>query len=392
MCKQSLYLVCKIFRRGKLLLDSKKKERLHTEFRRPFGGAAVSISDVLTSDYDEEKEYSMPIMEVNQESEFGTIEDFITNGETGKYRPLGTNDMIDIRLKMHFGSPDKVLAEKPTCAFTQKLGFPEVILPGYVRNDFYVTLYKADFEKGSKSTAKNVEVVMSAVSSKGQIFSDCIYVGCGTEAVSEYRSYIFYHCNTPCWNETIRVSLPLEQFHQAHLRFTFNHCTRSEGFKKGSKERTFGFSFLKLLQGDSTVIKNTGYDLFVYKFDNNVNFRSVEKYLNSPSHQLERDKLGKSVGTGPTRSTKESLTIKTFLCSTKLTQNFCIVNLLRWRKKSDDEVLDSLEKLPIVPPEEVVKFIQDVFDALFNILSERDDDFSLPVFKALVMYLFYCIR
>ena len=37
------------------------------------------------------------------------------------------------------------------------------------------------------------------------------------------------------------------------------------GFKKGSKERTFGFSFLKLLQDDSTVIKNMHYDLLVYK-------------------------------------------------------------------------------------------------------------------------------
>lgn len=34
---------------------------------------------------------------------------------------------------------------------------------------------------------------------------------------------------------------------------------------KTNKERTFGYSYLKLLQEDSTVIKDMGYDLFIYK-------------------------------------------------------------------------------------------------------------------------------
>ena len=43
------------------------------------------------------------------------------------------------------------------------MGFPEVILPGDVRNDLYLTLISGEFSKGSKSTDKNVEVTVSEI-------------------------------------------------------------------------------------------------------------------------------------------------------------------------------------------------------------------------------------
>lgn len=46
-------------------------------------------------------------------------------------------------------------------AIARKMGFPEVILPGDVRNDLYLTLISGEFSKGSKSTDKNVEVTVS---------------------------------------------------------------------------------------------------------------------------------------------------------------------------------------------------------------------------------------
>lgn len=39
---------------------------------------------------------------------------------------------------------------------TAKRGFPDIIMPGDVRNDLYLTLERAEFERGGKSTAKNV--------------------------------------------------------------------------------------------------------------------------------------------------------------------------------------------------------------------------------------------
>jgi hypothetical protein len=48
------------------------------------------------------------------------------------------------------------------------MGFPEVILPGDVRNDLYLSLVSGEFSKGSKSTDKNVEVTVRVCNEKGQ--------------------------------------------------------------------------------------------------------------------------------------------------------------------------------------------------------------------------------
>lgn len=51
------------------------------------------------------------------------------------------------------------------------IGFQGVIPlppPGDVRNDIYVTLVQGDFDKGSKTTAKNVEVTVSVYDEDGK--------------------------------------------------------------------------------------------------------------------------------------------------------------------------------------------------------------------------------
>jgi dedicator of cytokinesis protein 3 len=52
-------------------------------------------------------------------------------------------------------------------SLTRKLGFPDVIMPGDVRNDLYVTLDKGEFERGGKSTGKNIEVTVTVLDQSG---------------------------------------------------------------------------------------------------------------------------------------------------------------------------------------------------------------------------------
>lgn len=54
-------------------------------------------------------------------------------------------------------------------AIARKMGFPEVILPGDVRNDLYLTLVSGDFSKGVKNTDKNIQVTVTVCNEKGQI-------------------------------------------------------------------------------------------------------------------------------------------------------------------------------------------------------------------------------
>lgn len=60
-------------------------------------------------------------------------------------------------------------------AVARKMGFPEVILPGDVRNDLYLTIIGGEFSKGSKSTDKNVEVTVKVCSEKGTPIPVCIF-------------------------------------------------------------------------------------------------------------------------------------------------------------------------------------------------------------------------
>lgn len=51
----------------------------------------------------------------------------------------------------------------------RKLGFPEIIMPGDVRNDIYLTLQGGDFDKYNKTTQKNVEVIMWVCDEDGKV-------------------------------------------------------------------------------------------------------------------------------------------------------------------------------------------------------------------------------
>ncbi len=51
----------------------------------------------------------------------------------------------------------------------RKLGFPEIIMPGDVRNDIYLTLHTGDFDKYNKTSQKNVEVIMLVCDEEGKV-------------------------------------------------------------------------------------------------------------------------------------------------------------------------------------------------------------------------------
>lgn len=69
-----------------------------------------------------------------------------------------------ISLKMLHGELSQIKEDNPilfkNVSLTNKLGFPDVIMPGDVRNDLYLLLEKGEFERGGKSTGKNIEVTV----------------------------------------------------------------------------------------------------------------------------------------------------------------------------------------------------------------------------------------
>lgn len=47
------------------------------------------------------------------------------------------------------------------------MGFPEVILPGDVRNDLYLTICSGEFAKGVKAGDKNIQTIVTVCNEKG---------------------------------------------------------------------------------------------------------------------------------------------------------------------------------------------------------------------------------
>lgn len=205
-------------------------------------------------------------------------------------------------------------------AFARKMGFPEVIFPGDVRNDLYLTLIGGEFAKCTKSGEKNIEVSVVVCDEKGNIMPNTISMGAGAEKCSEYRSVIYNHEEKPKWNETFKIELSIEEFRHCHLRYMFKHRSAKDSADKS--EKPFGLSYVRLMQDNGTTLQHSSHQLIVYKIDSKkFDKESQLCYLTLPSRVVELATNAKPTAGGLTISPKDSFTIETNLCSTKLTQD-----------------------------------------------------------------------
>ncbi|KAL3222066.1 hypothetical protein MRX96_028982 [Rhipicephalus microplus] len=189
-------------------------------------------------------------------------------------------------------------------------GFPEVIMPGDVRNDLYLTLDRADLA----GPAKNIEARLMLVAADGRILQG----------------------RTCAWSCA-----------------TARHAV-------DASPRLLACALLPLLQR-GTVLPNGSHELPVLRAD----------------------------PPGGAQARHEALHLTTLLISTKLTQNRDLLALLRWKEQPDD-VPQALLGLAKLDGEEIVKFLQDILDALFSMFSTTDGNstpYSGLVFKTLVYIL-----
>ncbi|KAG8321820.1 Dedicator of cytokinesis protein 3, partial [Homalodisca vitripennis] len=201
---------------------------------------------------------------------------------------------------------------------------------------------------------------------------------------SEYQTMIVYHHNSPCWAETIRFTVPIDKYATAHVRLEYKHCSTRD---KPDNKKLFGFSFARLMEPSGATLQDGAHEMLIYRCGETVKLHP-DHYLGLPSttRELADNSTTSSVYS---RSHKESVTIRTLLCSTKLTQNVDLLSLLQW-KTHPERIKVALERVLILNGEELVKFLQDVLDALFSIFSTEDgnsNDHSGPVFHVLVSIL-----
>ncbi|XP_061689804.1 dedicator of cytokinesis protein 3 isoform X3 [Syngnathoides biaculeatus] len=384
--KRELHIVAQVIRTGRMLPNDHKKGPPHVRYRRPYGCGVLAMCDVLQtiSELKEERDFVLKVYMCN-ESEWYQIHENIIRKSSTKYSAPGNNYGLIISLQLLHGDLEELRRENKwllsgSVAVTRKLGFPDVIMPGDMRNDLYLTLERGEFERGGKSVPKNIEVALYVLYADGEIVQDCINLGCGETNVSEHRSFVLYHNNSPRWSEAIKLPIPIDQFRGSHLRFEFRHCSTKD---KGDK-KLFGFSFTPLMRDDGTTLSDQSHELFVYKCDENTTFCNPSLYLALACCKDHLNLGGPSVAFQ--RSTRETFWICTQLSSTKLTQNVDLLALLKW-KTHPDRVGDILSRLRHVSGEEIVKFLQDILDTLFNILDDNTDKYGPLVFQSLVFVI-----
>uniref|UniRef100_A0A7N8WYI9 Dedicator of cytokinesis 2 n=1 Tax=Mastacembelus armatus TaxID=205130 RepID=A0A7N8WYI9_9TELE len=379
LSREKIFLICQIVRVGRMDLKETNSKKCTQGLRRPFGVAVMDISDIIKgkTECDEEKQFFIPFfpyvlfssafLQVVAENDFLHT---LLNKATALRGDSGGQGLW-VTMKALVGDIVQIRKEYPhlvdrSTVVARKLGFPEIIMPGDVRNDIYITLQGGDFDKYNKTTQKNVEVIMWVCDEEGK---NSICLGAGDKTVSEYRSVIYYQVKQPRWMETFKVAVPLEEMCKVHLRFMFRH--RSSQESKDKSEKNFAMAFVRLMKDDGTVLQDGLHDLVVFKVRTR-NRTSVEQHRHS---MLFKDESNKG----------DSFSISSLVCSTKLTQNVGLLGLLKWRTRPE-LLRDNLEKLKIIDGEEVVKFLQDTLDALFNIMMEHSqtDDYDILVFDALV--------
>ena len=92
---------------------------------------------------------------------------------------------------------------------------------------------------------------------------------------------MYYHDGKPRWNEVVRVVVPVELYHQAHLRFTLKHRSRGEAKEKHCPA-PWALAYLKLVnESNGTTISDGPHELLVYKIEKKFDMTNPT-YLDLP--------------------------------------------------------------------------------------------------------------
>ena len=406
--------------------------------RRPFGCATLELSQLNKMveeqlDVSSLKECTMPIYVPTNEISFSMIHQNIINNNVKEFekssRSVATSisfqtwanlngraDMLAVSVKVFRGDARTIVRENPSLLqdipHTLRLGFPDVVFPDDERNELYIKLWSGDFSPSHNAPSRlsvanlarvqmgpatnNVEVILEVKDRDGNVVEDVISQGSGEPLMSQFRSLVFQRCNEPTYGELIKIVLPSDDVPDWHLFFTFRHRNNRERLRPQPEQsdKPFAFAFQPLFPDGKSFVEDGSHTLIMFKADK-LGFVTTDAYLSSP-HCLLMGTKADQVAFPPDLQRlipplKDTLTIRSSLCSTRFTQNHFLLNLLRWEKIEDKDFLSIiLTKFTFVGEGEIVKFLRDIFDSLFGILvsvHNQGGEMDNLVFNALVTVL-----
>ncbi|GAC97073.1 hypothetical protein PHSY_004657 [Pseudozyma hubeiensis SY62] len=392
-------------------------------FRRPFGCAVVELgqhhhfqTDMVSSST--MREHVMPIFVPVNEAAFSTLHQDIIASRTREFEKSPRADMLAVNVKVFHGETSAVVRENPSllqnAAPTARLGFPDVVFPGDQRNEAYIKLWSGEFyPSGSKmagNSLRNIQVSAEVRTRDGRVVQDVVSRGAGEALLTQFDSLVFYHQNAPTWGELIKLQLPHDIMEDCHLFFSFRHrsskqerssATASNGGNgspapPSSSLRPFAYGYLPLFESSRAFIPDGSHTLFLWRTNRPPAQVGPDLYFNLPPVTPAGRNLNEVVPASlasTVQPLRDILTLRTFLVSTRYSQNDVLLKLLNWeRLLADDfeELRSVLNQFTFVGEVEIVKFLRDIFDSLFGIAtSSRNSRGELDdlVFNSLVTVL-----
>ncbi|KAI0633627.1 cytoplasmic protein [Trametes polyzona] len=443
-----IYLVCKIVRNGSLKMGSNmgpisesskasiigsssyssaafsndpysRHVTSEQQFRRPFGCAVLELTQLSAmaaeqAEVSSTREHTMPIYVPTNETTFAMLHQDLLNHNVREYEKSPRAEMLAVSIKIFYGDAETIVRENSSLLqdtpLSLRLGFPDVVFPGDVRNELYIKLWSGDFTpstatrrvptfaRGSVgSLAGNVQVTMEVRDQDGRIIDRVLTQCSGEPEVTQFHSMVFQRTATPHYGELVKIKLPFHGAQQWHLFFTFRQRSsreRSNSRTAEPTERPFAFAFLPLFPDGRAFLEDGSHTLVLYQA-NRLNQISADMYLTAtpwlPANQRPEQVYVPPELQKVAPPLRDSLVIRSSLCSTKFTQNSVLLSLLNWEQVTDKELLSTiLSKFTFVGEVEIVKFLRDIFDSLFAILvssNNQSGEMDHLVFNALVTVL-----
>ncbi|OJA18408.1 hypothetical protein AZE42_06392, partial [Rhizopogon vesiculosus] len=388
-------------------------------FRRPFGCAVLELTQLTKMmiegvDVSPMKEHTMPIFVPTNEALFSMLHQDIIANNVKEFEKSPRAEMLAVSVKIFHGDSSTIIKENMSLLqdipLTLRLGFPDVVFPGDVRNELYIKLWSGEFLSSNSGSARlsmvnftrpgpvsqNVQVTIEVRDREGHTIENAISLGSGEPSVTQFHSMVFMRNNQPTFGELIKLQLPLLGVPNWHLFFTFRH--RSGRGLNLNADKPFAFTFQPLFPGQGAFLEDGSHTLVLYRADRLAQI-TPDMYLSStpwvlPGQRPEQRPEQVVVSPDLLRLAplmRDNVIIRSSLCSTKFTQNPVLMSLLNWGQINDKELLQTvLSKFTFVGEGEIVKFLRDIFDSLFGILVSRNNqlgEMDYLVFNALVTVL-----
>ncbi|KAI4162119.1 MAG: hypothetical protein LQ342_004289 [Letrouitia transgressa] len=325
-------------------------------------------------------------------SAFDTLTDDLMENPNGNYPRTKIIDHIRLYMQSFLSEDaDDLVAKTPTLlqgiSQTPKIGFSGA--PTKIRSDIYLTLSDAHLpskgslshpERGSVnlpsiSDFSNVQLTLEVRKKNGDRIEGCIFPSSNSPGLTAWRTVAVERGE--CWNQIVKLVVPADEVPEAHLIMS---VANAPGFP-------FALCWMPLWD-QGAFIRDGQHAPLLYLYDKITSSSDKGRgaYLAFPWSSRAKDNTSKDETlTGPVATLK----LQTYLCSTVFSQDKILLELLKWRDQSEDQLLSLVRQITFVPEIEIVKMFSDVSDALFAILigNAGKDEFEDLVLSSLITIL-----